>query len=34
MAVRATEIRDIIKSQIQSFDAVATQTNVGNVIEV
>jgi F-type H+-transporting ATPase subunit alpha len=34
MAVRATEIRDIIKNQIQSFDAVATQTNVGNVIEV
>src|SRR5687768_11123916 len=34
MAVRATEIRDIIKSQIQSFDAVATQTNVGNVVEV
>ncbi|HCG29840.1 MAG TPA: F0F1 ATP synthase subunit alpha, partial [Chloroflexi bacterium] len=34
MAVRATEIRDIIKDQIQSFEAGMTVTNVGNVVEV
>jgi len=34
MAVRATEIRDIIKGQIQSFESGMTVTNVGNVVEV
>ena len=33
-AVRATEIRDILRSQIQDFDASMRMTNVGNVIEV
>jgi len=34
MAVRSTEIRDILKGQIQDFEAEMTVTNVGNVIEV
>jgi len=34
MSVRATEIRDILRSQIQDFDASLRMTNVGNVIEV
>src|SRR3954451_23457080 len=34
MAVRSTEIRDILKQQIQSFEAGMTVTNVGNVVEV
>ncbi len=34
MAVRSTEIRDILKGQIQNFEAEMTVTNVGNVIEV
>ncbi|CAN5570182.1 F0F1 ATP synthase subunit alpha [soil metagenome] len=34
MSVRATEIRDILRSQIQDFDASMRMTNVGNVIEV
>jgi F-type H+-transporting ATPase subunit alpha len=34
MAVRSTEIRDIIKNQIQSFESTMTMTNVGNVVEV
>jgi F-type H+-transporting ATPase subunit alpha len=34
MSVRATEIRDILRTQIQDFDASMRMTNVGNVIEV
>ncbi|CAN5137921.1 F0F1 ATP synthase subunit alpha [soil metagenome] len=34
MAVRSTEIRDILKGQIENFEAEMTVTNVGNVIEV
>ncbi len=34
MSVRATEIRDILKSQIDNFEASMTMTNVGNVIQV
>lgn len=34
MAVRSTEIRDIIKGQIQGFEAGMEVTNVGNVVEV
>ena len=34
MSVRATEIRDILRAQIQDFDASMRMTNVGNVIEV
>jgi F-type H+-transporting ATPase subunit alpha len=34
MSVRATEIRDILRSQIQDFEASLRMTNVGNVIEV
>jgi F-type H+-transporting ATPase subunit alpha len=34
MAVRSTEIRDIIKGQIQGFEAGMSVTNVGNVVEV
>jgi F-type H+-transporting ATPase subunit alpha len=34
MTVRATEIRDILRSQIQDFEASMRMTNVGNVIEV
>lgn len=34
MSIRATEIRDILKSQIQDFEAGMAMTNVGNVIEV
>jgi F-type H+-transporting ATPase subunit alpha len=34
MAVRSTEIRDIIRNQIQTFEAGMTMTNVGNVVEV
>ncbi len=34
MAVRSTEIRDILRGQIETFEAEMTITNVGNVIEV
>ena len=34
MALRATEIRDIIKNQIQSFESGMEVTNVGDVVEV
>jgi F-type H+-transporting ATPase subunit alpha len=34
MAIRAAEIRDIIKQEIEGFDQEATITNVGSVIEV
>jgi F-type H+-transporting ATPase subunit alpha len=34
MSVRATEIKDILKEQIASFDTSMTLTNVGTVIEV
>jgi F-type H+-transporting ATPase subunit alpha len=34
MAVRATEIRDIIKNQIQTFESSMAVTNVGNIVEV
>jgi len=34
MAIRAAEIRDIIKQEIEGFDQEATITNVGTVIEV
>ena len=34
MTVSSTEIRDIIKNQIQTFEAGMTLTNVGNVVEV
>jgi F-type H+/Na+-transporting ATPase subunit alpha len=34
MAVRSTEIRDIIRGQIQGFEAGMEVTNVGNVVEV
>src|SRR5690606_38695304 len=33
MTVRAEEIASILKEQIENFDATATQTNVGTVIE-
>jgi F-type H+-transporting ATPase subunit alpha len=34
MAIRAAEIRDIIRQEIEGFDQEATITNVGTVIEV
>jgi F-type H+-transporting ATPase subunit alpha len=34
MAIRAAEIRDIIKQEIEGFEQEATITNVGTVIEV
>ena len=34
MALRSTEIRDILKQQIQNFESEMSMTNVGNVIEV